>query len=142
LNDDRIGDAIGPFRLTQSEWESHRIDTEFGLNFTSEDIGSWRTNCVVFAAMVLKAQRECQKSLGRSPSAIELYRRMWLANEGSSLPEDLSRALDATAPYVVPALEKVSPDLRSENFATFEAIVKTTVIVSVTQAVASVPLPG
>jgi hypothetical protein len=142
IDDDRAGEAFGPFRLTRSEWESHRVDTEFGLNFTPENIRDWQTNCAVFAAMVLKAQRECQKSLGRSPSAIELYRRMWLANEGSSLPDDLRSALDATAPYVVPALEKVSPDLRAGNVTNFEDIVKTTVIVSVTQAVASVPLPG
>lgn len=70
---------IGPFRLTQAEWDAGRANAAFGLDsFGPRDITDWRMQCAMFAQMAHTAEDELRKALlqppaGPEPSAAHLY---------------------------------------------------------------------
>jgi hypothetical protein len=55
ISDDSDDGQIGPFRLTQTEWNANSTDDEFDLHFTPEQINSPTRQCGVFGLMVLRA---------------------------------------------------------------------------------------
>jgi uncharacterized protein (TIGR02594 family) len=67
---------VGPFRLSQSEFDAGRADKDLlEGDFESEDISDWRMQTTVFAAMTRRAEDELEKLLGHGQraSAAELY---------------------------------------------------------------------
>ncbi|MCI0600869.1 MAG: D-Ala-D-Ala carboxypeptidase family metallohydrolase [Beijerinckiaceae bacterium] len=67
------GNEIGPFRLLQSEWDAHRKDDAFGVDFESKLIKNFRFQCAVFALMTSHAYDAIRAALNRLPNAAELY---------------------------------------------------------------------
>lgn len=74
-----LGPLIGPFRLTQAEWDAARVVPEFGVtSYSARDIGDWRMQVVVFTLIAHRAEQALAAELnafiaGRRPSAAELY---------------------------------------------------------------------
>jgi len=102
-----VGDRIGPFRLTQTEWDANSSDEEFGItDFEASDVNEWDMQCCIYALMTLRAQNRCIAQLDRLPSAVELYQAQW-PNDQAQLPGDLQAALDQTSALMVPAFTKV-----------------------------------
>ena len=102
-----VGDRIGPFRLTQTEWDANSSDEEFGItDFEASDVNEWDMQCCIFALMTLRAQNRCIGQLDRLPSAVELYQAQW-PDDQVKLPGDLQAALDQTSALMVPAFTKV-----------------------------------
>ena len=67
---------VGPFRLSQSEFDAGRVDRDhLEGDFKSEDISNWRRQTTVFAAMTRRAEDELEKLLGHGQraSAAELH---------------------------------------------------------------------
>src|SRR5688500_17735486 len=55
ISSDSDGNLVGPFRLTQAEWDANRESNEFDIHFTSAQITSTIRQCVVFAFMAQRA---------------------------------------------------------------------------------------
>ncbi|HEY4820439.1 MAG TPA: hypothetical protein VIH62_06320, partial [Xanthobacteraceae bacterium] len=55
ITDDTVGDQIGPFRLTQAEWDLHCTDSAFDLDFLPVDITDPDSQVAVFAVMARRA---------------------------------------------------------------------------------------
>jgi len=74
---------VGPFRLSQSEFDAGRVDKDLEGDFQSEDISNWRKQTTVFAAMTRRAEDELEKLLGHGQraSAAELYLAQMLGPE-------------------------------------------------------------
>jgi hypothetical protein len=104
MADDTQGHLVGPYRLTQEEWNANCSDAEFELDFTSVQITSWRRQCDVFALMTWRTQNRLVSQNGTYPSAVDLYRAQW-PNDAVQLPKDLQDALNATAALIGPAAE-------------------------------------
>jgi hypothetical protein len=97
ISDTNDGDRIGPFRLTQTEWDANSSDAEFNITtFVPEDINEWDMQCCIYALMTLRAQNKCIAELDRLPSAVELYKAQWPADP-VQLPDALQTALKDTA---------------------------------------------
>jgi Phage tail lysozyme len=97
ISDASAGDRIGPFRLTQTEWDANSSDEEFNVtDFVPDDINAWDMQCCIYALMTLRAQNRCLVQLGRLPSAVELYQAQW-PNDPAQLPNALQDALDKTS---------------------------------------------
>jgi putative chitinase len=105
--DDTDGERIGPFRLTQAEWNANSHDGLFDVHFTPEQIHSPTRQCAVFGLMALRAFDLFAESKGRVPSAKELYQQQW---PDAANVADLQRALDQTADLIQPAAEAVLDD--------------------------------
>jgi hypothetical protein len=74
LKDDVAGDKMGPFRLTQPEWNQVITDPDLNGRVQSEHISDWAFQCVVFALMVQRAQEALVKELGdEAVTATNLY---------------------------------------------------------------------
>ncbi|NVN87389.1 MAG: hypothetical protein HXX15_15020 [Rhodopseudomonas sp.] len=96
IADAAAGDRLGPFRLTQTEWNANCSNEEFGItDFVADDVKDWDMQCCIYALMALQAQNQCVARLGRLPSAVELYQAQW-PTDTAKLPDDLQSALDAT----------------------------------------------
>jgi hypothetical protein len=109
ISDGDDGDRIGPFRLTQAEWDANCFDEEFEIrDFTPDDIRMPEMQCCIYALMALRAQNRCLVRLRQLPSASDLYREQW-PNAAVALPGDLQMALSDTAPLMAPAFAAV-PD--------------------------------
>lgn len=67
------GGATGPYAFTATEWTLNGNQPQFGLNATAASIGSWSLQVAVFAIMMRKTQLAIAQSLGRQPTAAELY---------------------------------------------------------------------
>ena len=97
IADDSSGDRVGPFRLTQTEWDANSSDEGFGISdFVPGDLMEWDMQCCIYALMSLRAQNLCVTQLGRLPSAVELYQAQWPADP-VVMPKAMQDALDATA---------------------------------------------
>jgi len=107
--DDTDGERIGPFRLTQAEWNANSNDGLFDIHFTPEQIHSPTRQCAVFGLMALRAFDLFEESKGRTPSAKELYQQQW----PDANVADLQGALDQTAELIKPAAEAVLDDPES-----------------------------
>jgi len=103
ISDGSNGDRIGPFRLTQAEWDANRTDTQFGYDFLPQDINDPEFQCAVFGLMGHKAFNAFEQANNRNPSALELYLQQWPAAQSGTLSADLQAALDTTAPLLEPA---------------------------------------
>jgi hypothetical protein len=101
---------IGPFCLSQKEWDATLRDKEFKLDFLPAHIDNWRMQVAVFAVMTLRVVDKliAASAEKKRPSAIELY----VAQSESppadaaarvSLLEQLKQALDGTHGLVLAA---------------------------------------
>ena len=113
IADDTNGNEIGPFRLTQAQWDANRQSDEFDVHFTSDEVTSWRRQCVVFGSMANAAFDAFVSANGRNPSAKELYLQQWPNAATATLDADFKKALDATAALVDPAANAVLDDSQS-----------------------------
>ncbi len=98
---------IGPFRLTQAEWDANRTADEFAFDFLPDDINEWEMQCAVFALMAHRSFDAFAQAKNRDPSALELYLQQWPAAQTPTLLADLQRALDDTAALLQPAAAAV-----------------------------------
>jgi hypothetical protein len=110
IKDDSEGNLIGPFRLTQAEWDANSSNLEFGLKYRPDQISSWRRQCGVFGLMTYVTQNALHLKLSRYPSAVELYVAQWPATETTTIAARLKTALDATAALVEPAANAILDD--------------------------------
>ena len=111
INDDSNGNRIGPFRLTQAEWNANCNNLDFGLKYTPEQITSFRRQCGVFGFMTFNTQNALQLELNRFPSVLELYEKQFgPAQDQNKLANDLKAALDATAALLKPAANAILDD--------------------------------
>jgi hypothetical protein len=110
LSDTSKGAEIGPFRLTQVEFNQYCTDTEFDYNFVPEDIGSWYMQIPVFALMAHRAFDAFALANDRNPSASDLYVQQWPTAASATLSADLTQALSDTAALVDPAAAAVIGD--------------------------------
>jgi hypothetical protein len=102
-----VGGRMGPFRLTQIEWDANSSDEEFAItDFESSDVNEWDMQCCIYALMTMRAQNQCVAQLDRLPSAVELYQAQW-PDDQAQLPGDLQAALNQTSALMVPAFTKV-----------------------------------
>jgi hypothetical protein len=107
ISDTDDGDRIGPFRLTQTEWNSNCFDDAFGISdFVADDIKTPELQCCIYALMALRAQTRCLTRLGRLPNAVELYQEQW-PNDPIQPPKMLQDALDNTRNLMDPAFRAV-----------------------------------
>jgi len=111
---DTVGDRVGPFRLTQAEWDLHSTNSAFSLDFLSVDINKPMAQIAVFAVMARLAFDAFESASGRNPSAKELYLKQFPAEASETLSADLKAALDATTALVDPAAEAVLDDDQAE----------------------------
>jgi lysozyme family protein len=109
ISDDKQNDQIGPFRLTQDQWNANRTADDFAFDFEPEDINEWDMQCAVFALMAHRAFEDFQKANNSEPSALQLYVKQWPSAQSDTLANDLQKALDDTAALLQPAAQKV-PD--------------------------------
>jgi hypothetical protein len=94
------GNKIGPFRLTQADWNAHCNDSTFGLAFLPQDINDPDMQIPVFPAMARLAFDAFAAANSRNPSAMELYHQQFPDAPTATLPADLKTALDATADLI------------------------------------------
>jgi len=92
-----VGNEIGPFRLTQADWDAHRNDVELEISFESDDVNDPDMQIPVFAGMVRRALDAFVAAQSHAPTAQELYVAQFPAAPAASLTADLQKALDATA---------------------------------------------
>jgi hypothetical protein len=105
------GDRIGPFRVTQTEWNANCFDDGFGItDFVADDINTPELQCCIYALMAWRAQSRCFMRLGQLPSAVDLYREQW-PSDPVVLPKGLQDALDATKALMDPAFKAALGDL-------------------------------
>jgi hypothetical protein len=98
---------IGPFRLTQVNWNAYCTDTEFDFNFLPTDISDPLMQCAVFGLMVHRAFDAFVSKNSRNPTATELYVQQWPDSASATLAADLQTALDATKDHIVAAAATV-----------------------------------
>jgi len=113
IADGTVGAEIGPFRLTQVDWNAHCTDSAFGLTFLPTDITDPDMQIPVFAVMARRAFDAFEAANNRTPSAKELYLRQFPNAPAETLSADLKAALDATAALVDPAAAAVLDDGRT-----------------------------
>jgi lysozyme family protein len=98
---------IGPFRLTQAQWDANRTDDDFAFDFLPDDIKQPDMQCAVFALMAHRVFDAFSKKNNRDPSALELYLQQWPAAQTPALAADFQKALDDTAALLQPAAATV-----------------------------------
>jgi len=97
ISDDAQGNLIGPYQLTQAEWDHNRQDSDFAVDYDSTDINNWRAQCTVFALMTRRNQDNQSKTLGRNASPVELYLAQWPDTDSATLGLALQHAFEDTA---------------------------------------------
>jgi hypothetical protein len=110
ITEGTVGDQIGPFRLTQIEWNAHCTDSAFNLDFLPADITDPDSQIAVFAVMARRAFDTFEAASHRTPSAKELYLQQFPGAASATLSADLRTALDATAALIDPAAAAVLDD--------------------------------
>jgi uncharacterized protein (TIGR02594 family) len=113
ISDDSSGDRIGPFRLTQGEWDANSNNDEFELHFTPTQIGSAARQCAVFGLMAHRAFDAFVSAKGRNPSVKELYLQQWQDTPQKTFDTDFQKAFDDTAALIDPAVDEVLDDPES-----------------------------
>jgi Phage tail lysozyme len=102
INDDTVGDRIGCFRRTQTEWNAKGSAPEFLVALQADDINITRMQCTFAALQTFRAQDTFLKShKGKYPGPDELY-SLWPAD---ALPagKTLGDALNTTNDLIDPA---------------------------------------
>jgi hypothetical protein len=74
INDDTDGNKIGPYRITQADWDAKSADPLFSTNFRPEHINRPALQCTFAAVMTVHAQTKLLETLDHFPSPIELYK--------------------------------------------------------------------
>src|SRR5512142_3282110 len=69
ISDYNDGDQIGPFRLTQAEWDASINNDQFEIYFLPNEISDPRRQCVIFGLMARLALDTFASSNGRNPIA-------------------------------------------------------------------------
>lgn len=115
IKDGADGQRIGPYRLTQAEWDARRKKPEFDLAFPPADIERWRSQISVFAVMARQAFDAFEAANNRPPSAFELYLQQFPDAPAPTLSAGLQAAFDATAELVDPAAADVLPTVSEET---------------------------
>ena len=110
ITEGTVGDQIGPFRLTQIEWNAHCTDSAFNLDFLPADVTDPDSQIAVFAVMARRAFDASEAASHRTPSAKELYLQQFPGAASATLSADLKTALDATAGLIDPAAAAVLDD--------------------------------
>ena len=78
ISDTNVGNRIGPYRLTQTEWNANCSDEDFDItDFEADDVNTPEFQCCIYALMALRAQNRCLDRLGQLPSALDLYLEQW-----------------------------------------------------------------
>jgi uncharacterized protein (TIGR02594 family) len=113
ISNENNDDRIGPFRLTQAEWDANRENVEFDVHFIGTEIDSWRRQCIVFGLMAHRAFDAFVSAKGLNPSAIQLYLQQWPEADSDTLASNFQAALDATATLVDPAAVAVLDEPQS-----------------------------
>ncbi len=106
ISDVANGNLVGPFQLTQSQWDSNCSDAEFAMDFASDDITSWRAQCAVFALMAFRQQSKLIEENATFPSAVDLFKAQW-PDDKAKLPDDMQAALNKTAALIDPAAKAI-----------------------------------
>src|SRR5260221_11205348 len=91
IKDDSDGNKIGPFRLTQADWDAKLADPAFDNSLTSTAINETGLQCIFASAQTLQAQNTLVQTLNRYLNANELYAQ-WPKNpplQGISLQSAL-----------------------------------------------------
>jgi hypothetical protein len=73
IEDDMDGNRIGPFRVTQADWDAKPADPTFENSLTSADITNPIMQCSFATAQTLHAQDSLVQTLNRYPNTDELY---------------------------------------------------------------------
>jgi hypothetical protein len=110
ISDDTQGERIGPFRLTQNEWDANSSNDALAIHFEPSDISSPLRQCAVFGLMAQRALTQFVLSNNRNPSAGELYLQIWPDAAAAEFLADFQKALDDTATLVGPAAHAVLDD--------------------------------
>ena len=107
INDDADGDKIGPFRITQAEWDEKGKDPAFQLNLKPDQIRRPGMQCIFAALMTFRAQKLLLEKLDRFPTPDELYTEWPNAKvpDGKSLKDSLAKTADLIESAVKAALE-------------------------------------
>jgi|SRR5215831_8759352 len=110
ISDDTQDGLVGPFRLTQDEFDDNRTADEFNFDYDAADISEWEMQTAVFALMAHRAfDKYSAANKGANPSVLQLYLQQWPDEKSATLSDDLQKALDNTAPLLQPAAKEV-PD--------------------------------
>ncbi|BAL76831.1 phage tail tip lysozyme [Bradyrhizobium cosmicum] len=105
------GDEIGPFRLTQTDFNQFCTDNEFDFHFQTTDISLWFAQIAVFALMAHRAGDKFFLANNRNPTAKELYLQQWpTPPNATKLSADLTATLNQTAGLISTAADKVLDD--------------------------------
>ena len=107
IADGSQGGQIGPFRLTQVQWNANRVADDFAFDFLPDDIDEWDMQCAVFALMARRAFDAFSMTNNHEPSALDLYLKQWPAAQSPALAGDLQKAFDGTAGLLSPAAATV-----------------------------------
>jgi hypothetical protein len=97
ISDQAQNSLIGPFRLSQTQWDANKSDDEFGFHFSSPQISDPFRQIAVFALMARRAFDGFVSENNGNPSALELYLLQWPEAAGTTLLADLQKAIDETA---------------------------------------------
>jgi uncharacterized protein (TIGR02594 family) len=114
ISDDSVKDEIGPFRLTQGEWNANSQSDEFGLDFSATQIGSAARQCAVVGLMAHRGFDAFVSKNGRSPSVRELFVQQWPDGITKTFDANFRKAFDDTAALIAPAAGAVLDDPKSE----------------------------
>jgi hypothetical protein len=103
INDDTDGNRIGPFRVTQADWNANGSAPEFDIALQPQHINEFEQQCTYAALQTLRAQKRFLKKKKRFPSANELYAE-W--PKAPPLPNNaLQDALNSTKALIGSAVE-------------------------------------
>jgi hypothetical protein len=102
---------MGPFRLTQTEFNQYCTDTEFEFHFLPEHIDLWFVQIPVVALMAHRASDKFFLANNRNPTAEELYLQQWPVPPNlATLRADFTQALTDTAGLITAAADRVLDD--------------------------------
>jgi hypothetical protein len=123
IKDDADGAKIGPYRITQADWDAKSADPLFPANFKPEHITLPALQCTFAAVMTVHAQNKLLETLDHFPSPIELYKE-WPnlpvpvpagKTADQALQEAWVDALDKTKNLVGPAEDAALAGMQAES---------------------------
>jgi hypothetical protein len=107
-----VGDTgIGPFRLSQAEWNADWNGAALGYQYDARDISNWRSQCSMFALMVRRTMEQMSGGGSGRPSARELYLAQIIgAKAAAAVKEGPSKTIDTILSGIAPGdLPKGNP---------------------------------
>jgi uncharacterized protein (TIGR02594 family) len=110
ISDDAVADEIGPFQLTQGQWNANSNSDEFDLHFSPMQIGSAARQCAVFGFMAHRAFDLFVSKNGRPPNMKEWYLAQWPDGATKTFDAKFQDAFDTTAILIGSAAEAALDD--------------------------------